>query len=67
MIALVVCAREVPEAAAVVRAQLALGHGSGRATVVATRERLHPGAAAAENACCAMAHDLKGILSRPLR
>ncbi len=61
MIAAATYARDVPEAAAVVRAHFALGE-RGSATVVATGERLPPAAAAAANACYAMAHDFDDIL-----
>jgi 2-methylcitrate dehydratase PrpD len=62
MVAAARFARDVPEAAGVVRACAALGEGAGKATVVATGERLPPAAAAAANACFAMAHDFDDII-----
>ena len=50
------------EAAGVVRAARALGEGEGKATVLATGDRLPPIAAAVANACYAMAHDFDDIV-----
>lgn len=61
MIAAATCAREVPEALGVIRAHRGLGEG-GKATVIATGERLSPAAAAQANASCAMAHDFDDII-----